>query len=146
MNVEIIVVPTAKTLNHFPLTETDAIKPTMAARMTEGPKLLAGAIVYIMTDKNMNASATDLLVWLVPSALVTGTVKRLDIRVKITRITSDASPLQPTRGRRRVATNPNSKMIAPTTTTAASSDRLFQLNFGMNFSEISWGAEFDEKA
>ena len=138
--MEIIVVPTAKTLDHFPLTETDAMKPTMAARMTDGPKLFAGAIVYIMTARNMNASATDLLVWLVPSALVTATVKRLDIRVKITRITSGAKPLQPSRGRRRVVTNPNSKMMALTTTTAASSDRLFQLKFDMNFSEISRGA------
>src|SRR5205814_5417248 len=138
-----IVVPTAKTLDHFPVTESDAMKPTMAARITDGPKLFAGAIVYIMTDKNMNASATDLFVWLVPSTLVTGTVKRLDISVTTIRTTSGANPLQPRSGRRRVATNPNSNMIAPTATTAASSDRFFQLNFGMNFTDdFAGGLEF----
>ena len=144
--MEIMVVPTAKTLDHFPLTEADAMTPTIVARITEGPKLLAGAIVYIMTARNMKASASDLLVWLVPSTLVTGTVKRLEIRVKATRTTSGANPLQPSSGRRRVETNPDSNMIAPATTTAASSDRLFQLNFDMNFSETFAGEpEFGEE-
>src|SRR5258707_11827418 len=87
----------------------------------------------------MKASVNDLFVLLVPSTLVTGTVKLLDIRVRTTRTTSGAKPLQPSSGKRTVETNPNSNMIAPTTTTAASSDRLFQLNFDMNFSETFAG-------
>src|SRR5437763_15776009 len=134
-----MVVPTAKTLDHFPLTEADAMTPTIVARMTEGPKLFAGAIVYIMTARNIKASANDLFVWLVPSTLVTGTVKRLDIRVRTTSTTSGANPLQPSSGKRTVETNPTSNMIAPATTTAASSDSLLQLNFDMNFYEISAG-------
>src|SRR5260221_560477 len=74
-----------------------------------------------------------------PPAIVTSTVKRLDIRVKTTRTTSGANPLQPSSGRRRVETNPNSNTIAPTTTTAANSAKLFQLNFDMNFSETFAG-------
>src|SRR5437764_12374396 len=128
-----MVVPTAKTLDHFPLTEADAMTPTIVARMTEGPKLLAGAIVYIMTARNMKASANDLFVWLVPSTLVTGTVKRLDIRVKTTRTTSGANPLQPSSGKRTVETNPTTKMTPQATRTAESSERHSKLNFDLNF-------------
>src|SRR3954451_10054761 len=81
----------------------------------------------------MNASATDLLLWLVPSTLVTGTVKRLDTNVRATRITKVTSPLQPKKGRRSVDIRPVSRIAAAVTDTPDKSKRLFQLSFGMIF-------------
>src|SRR6266542_3454453 len=82
--------------------ENEETKPTIAARIMAGPRLLAGARVYIMTARKMNASATDLLLSLTPSTFVTGTVNLLDATVKISSTANEARPLQPSRGSRRV--------------------------------------------
>ncbi len=57
-----IEVPTAKTVGQRSDRENEETKPTVAARISAGPKLLAGAVVYIITARNMKASATDLCV------------------------------------------------------------------------------------
>jgi hypothetical protein len=59
-NVEIIDVPTAKTVGQRSDREKEEIKPTMAASMRAGPTLFDGPVVYIITARNMKASATDL--------------------------------------------------------------------------------------
>jgi len=98
---------------------------------------LAGAVVYMMTARKMNASATDLLVWLVPSTFVTGTINRLEATVRAARTMTIAMPLQPNRGSRIIQTIPSNKIAEPTAETAVSSDRLFQLRRGMNFPELA---------
>src|ERR1051325_824315 len=133
--------PTSKTFDHLSACDSDAMKPTIAASRMAGPKLLAGAVVYMMTARKINASATDLLDWLWPSTLVTGTMKRLDATVSATRTTSGAMPLQPSNGKRIVETIPESNINVPTTVTAASNNDLFQLSLGMNYPEISEGTE-----
>jgi hypothetical protein len=60
MNVEIIEVPTAKTVGQRSDKEKEEMKPTIAASIRAGPKLFDGPVVYIMTARNMKASATDL--------------------------------------------------------------------------------------
>src|SRR5215472_11681687 len=105
----------------------------MPARIRAGPKLLAGAVAYIMTARKMKVSATDLFVSLAPSTVITGTVKWLDTRVSPIRTARGANPLQLNKGSCTVEINPNSKITAATATTAESSDRLFQLYLAMNF-------------
>ena len=58
--MEIIEVPTAKTVGQRSDRENEEMKPTMAASMMAGPRLFAGVVVYIITARNMKASATDL--------------------------------------------------------------------------------------
>src|SRR5437660_1023263 len=108
----------------------------MPARMRAGPRLFAGAVAYIMTARKMKVSATDLFVWLVPSTLVTGTVKWLDTSVSPIRTPRGANPLQLNIGNCTVEINPNSNITPATATTADSSDRLFQLYLAMYFPEM----------
>src|SRR5207302_7898054 len=75
--------------------ETNATTP---AKIIAGPKLFAGASVYIITARKMKASATDLYVWLPPSTFATGTVKRLVNAVSASRSRNDPSPLHPRNG------------------------------------------------
>ena len=89
----------AKALSHLSFWGSDAMNPPIAASKIAGPRVLAGAVAYMITARKMNASATDLLVWLVPSALVTGTIKRLDTTVSATRATNGAIPLKANSGR-----------------------------------------------
>jgi len=123
--------PTAKTFDHLFANPSEAIKPTIAASRMAGPKLLAGAVVYKITARKINASATDLFVWLVPSTLVTGTVKRLDAAVSATKTTRVAIPLQPRNGRRIVEPMPKSRIAEPAMATLACNDKLFQLKRGI---------------
>ena len=129
--MEMIEVPTAKTVGQRSERENEEMKPTMAARMMAGPTLFAGAVVYIMTARNMKASPTDLWVWLVPSRLVTATVNRLDRRVSTSRTMNGPSPSQPRIGSRTVDTIPSINIAVPIAATPPTSKRLFQFSFGI---------------
>src|SRR5712671_458513 len=122
-------VPTAKTVGQRADREYEEMKPTTAARISAGPMLFAGAVVYIMTARKMKASATDLWVWLEPSMLVTGTVNLLDKRVKTSRTTNDASPCQPRIGRCDVDAMASTRITAPKAATPPTRRRLFQFSF-----------------
>src|ERR1051325_3635275 len=127
--------PTANTADDFLKVKGDEMKPTMAARIMAGPKLFAGAVTYIMTARKINASATDLLVWLVPSTLAIGTVKRPDAIVSTTRMVSGIKPLQPRNGSRKVEISPVTSSKPAAIQTATRSERAFQFSLGMcNFS------------
>src|SRR6478672_3764222 len=108
----------AKILCQRSETDSDEMKPTTAARMIAGPKLFVGAMEYIITARKMKASATDLLLWLEPSTLVTGTVNQPENRVIPTKITSGAMPVQPSNVSCTVIRIPPTKTTAPTSTTA----------------------------
>src|SRR5258707_15107636 len=97
-----IEVPTAKTVGQRSDRENEEMKPTMAARIRAGPMLFAGAVEYIMTARNMKASATDLLVWLVPSTLVTGTLRPPERRVNTRKTINKPISTQPRRGTRTI--------------------------------------------
>src|ERR1044072_432447 len=84
--------------DHLSFRSNEVTNATTPARMTAGPKLLAGARVYIITARNIKASATDLWVWLPPSMLATGTVKRLVNAVSASSSTKDPNPLHPRNG------------------------------------------------
>src|SRR5260370_829247 len=108
-----IEVPTAKTVGQRSDRENEEMKPTMAARIRAGPMLFAGAVVYIMTARNMKASATDLWVWLVPSTLVTGTVNLPDRTVNTSRTINEPIPCQPRIGRRTIEATAPTRITAP---------------------------------
>src|ERR1044072_3053371 len=133
-----IEIPTAKTLDDLFAEKSDETKPTMAASRIAGPKLLAGSVVYIITPKKMKASATDLLVSLEPSVLVTGTMKRLEATVSAARNATMTMPLQPSSGSRTGPRIPATRIAAPATETAASNNRLFQLRRSIFLPRRRW--------
>src|SRR5712691_3359534 len=94
-----------------------------------GPRLFAGASAYIITARKMNASATDLCVWLIPSTLVTGTVNRLETKVRTSSAAKAIKPLQPRIGNRNVHKTPTTSDPVPMTATPVISSRLFQFTF-----------------
>src|SRR5258708_26389684 len=99
--------PIAKTVDHRLANEKEDTKPTIAARIMAGPRLLAGASVYIMTARKINVSATDLLLSLTPSTFITGTVNLLEATVRMSSTANEASPLQPSRGSPTAEESPN---------------------------------------
>src|SRR6266404_9261366 len=127
--VEIIEVPTANREGHRSTKYTVETKPIRAARTIGGPRLFAGASVYIITARKMNASATDLWVWLMPSTLVTGTVNRLETRVRTSSPANASRPLQPRIGKRTVHKTPSNSNPVPATATLVIRSRLFQFIF-----------------
>src|SRR2546423_10943143 len=84
-----------------------------------------------MTARKMKVSATDLLLWLFPSAFITGTVKRLAAKVSSSMKAHGAKPVHPSIGSLRSEKMEKTKSRAATTETLASRARLFQLPFGM---------------
>src|SRR5216683_5187591 len=126
-----IKLPIAKTVDIRLAKEKEETKPTIAARIIAGPRLLAGASVYIMTARKINASATDLLLSLAPSTFVTGTVNLLDATVKTSSTANETRPLQPSRGSRSVAVIANISKVKPMTLTPPDSIRVFQFNLGI---------------
>src|SRR5205809_7025399 len=80
------------------LKSTEETNATTPAKIIAGPRLFAGASVYIITARNMKASATDLCVWLPPSTFATGTVNRLVNAVSPSRSRNEPSPLHPRNG------------------------------------------------
>src|SRR5947208_9390261 len=85
-----------------------------------------------MTARKISASATDLCVWLLPSTLVTGTVKRLERRANTTSNTNGNRPLQPKRGSRMVETIAAISSAPPIVATPLTSSRLFQFDLGIS--------------
>src|SRR5438477_6775031 len=85
-----------------------------------------------MTARKISASATDLCVWLLPSTLVTGTVKRLERSVNTTSSTNGRRPLQPKRGSLMVQTIAAISSAPPTVATPLTNSRLFQFDLGIS--------------
>ena|SRR6266404_4898227 len=129
-----IKLPIAKTVDIRLAKEKEETKPTIAARIIAGPRLLAGASVYIMTARKINASATDLLLSLTPSTFVTGTVNLLHATVRISSAAKEQRPLQPSRGSLRVAVTATNSNAKPMALTPPTSIRLFKFNLGIFFS------------
>src|SRR6266850_770889 len=129
-----IKLPIAKTVVMRLAKEKEETKPTIAARIIAGPRLLAGARVYIMTARKINASATDLLLSLTPSTFVTGTVNLLHATVRISSTAKEPRPLQPIRGSLRAEVTATISNAKPMALTPATSIRLFQFNLGIVFS------------
>src|SRR5207244_2256463 len=84
-----------------------------------------------MTARKISASPTDLWVWLLPSTLVTGTVKRLERRVNTTSRTNGRRPLQPKRGSLMVQTIAAISRAPPTVATPLTNSRVFQFDLGI---------------
>lgn len=76
----------------------EEMTPTIAARITAGPTLLAGATAYIIAARKMKASAIDFSHCPTPSAPVTETLNWLAAKVKRIKPANGVRPVQPVSG------------------------------------------------
>ena len=131
MKVEVIAAAVVKITDWRSAERKVETNPTTAANSIAGPKFIAGGKAYIITARNMKASAIDFWLCKTPVALVTGTVKRLAATVRISKATKGPRPVQPEKGRLRVRTTPSNSSSPPTKVTPAKRLKLFQFPFGI---------------
>src|SRR5947209_20035102 len=99
-----IAAPVEKIVTRRSVDFQEEIKPTTAARITAGPTARVGSTAYIIAARKINVPATDLSLWLTPSALPTETGMRAAAKVKGKRSASGVSPVQPVRRQLAVET------------------------------------------
>src|ERR1051325_5952162 len=129
--VEMMAALVAKIVMRRSAERQEEIRPTIAAKTTAGPAVCVGATADIMAARKMKASATDFWLWLTPSAFVTETLKRVAASVKRRSPPQGASPVQPSSGRRAMATRAKTSSTRASAAMLPSSTRLFQFPFGM---------------